>query len=106
MGTAEGFSRELEEEANGLGLEANVVDLEDFEPDSFAQHKAVVMVLATYGEGDPTDNAAEFYKWLHEQEADYLKGMNFTVMGCGNRRLRKAFSWMSIRRMSVDIELI
>ena len=43
-------------------------------------------MLATYGEGDPTDNAAEFYKWLHEQEGECLKGMNFAVMGCGNRQ--------------------
>ena len=45
------------------------------------------MVVATYGEGDPTDNAVEFYKWIHEdgREQDCLKGMNFAVMGLGNR---------------------
>ena len=60
---------------------------EDFDPDIFVQHKAVIMVVATYGEGDPTDNAVEFYKWIHEddREQDCLKGMNFTVMGLGNR---------------------
>lgn len=60
---------------------------EDFDPDIFVQHKAVIMVVATYGEGDPTDNAVEFYKWIHEdgREQDCLKGMNFAVMGLGNR---------------------
>ncbi|CAK9031031.1 NADPH--cytochrome P450 reductase 3 (CPR) (P450R) [Durusdinium trenchii] len=88
MGTAEGFARELEEEASKFDIEATVVDMEDFDPDTFLEHKAVVMVMATYGEGDPTDNAVEFYKWIHEdgREEGCLKGMSFAVMGLGNRQ--------------------
>ncbi|CAE7541428.1 Por [Symbiodinium natans] len=87
-GTAEGFAQELEQEAATHEISAAVVDLEDFDPETFRRHKAVVMVLATYGEGDPTDNAAEFFKWLEDDslDTDYLKGMKFTVMGCGNRQ--------------------
>lgn len=88
MGTAEGFARELEEEASKLEIPATVVDMEDFDPDVFVQHKAVILVAATYGEGDPTDNAAEFYKWIHDDshEPECLKGMHYTVMGLGNRQ--------------------
>jgi len=87
-GTAEGFAQELEQEAANHEIGATVVDLEDFDPDTFKTHKAVVLVLATYGEGDPTDNATEFFKWLADDsvDADYLKGMKFTIMGCGNRQ--------------------
>ncbi|CAE7637249.1 redB [Symbiodinium necroappetens] len=87
-GTAEGFAQELEQDAANHEIGATVVDLEDFDPDTFKTHKAVVMVLATYGEGDPTDNATEFFKWLADDsvDSDYLKGVKFTVMGCGNRQ--------------------
>lgn len=34
--------------------------------------------MATYGEGDPTDNAMEFYDWLQNGNAD-LKGLNYAV---------------------------
>lgn len=37
-----------------------------------------VFCLATYGEGDPTDNAMEFYEWLHNGDAD-LAGLNYAV---------------------------
>lgn len=37
-----------------------------------------VFCLATYGEGDPTDNAMEFYEWLHNGDAD-LTGLNYAV---------------------------
>lgn len=34
--------------------------------------------MATYGEGDPTDNAMEFYEWLKNGEPD-LTGLNYAV---------------------------
>lgn len=49
-----------------------------------------VFCLATYGEGDPTDNAQEFWDMLHshdeEEGADYdLGGLKFAVFGLGNK---------------------
>jgi len=43
-------------------------------------------VFATYGEGDPTDNAVEFFKWLPTIENNTLPGIKYTVMGLGNRQ--------------------
>lgn len=37
-----------------------------------------VFCLATYGEGDPTDNAMEFIDWLKNGDAD-LSGLNYAV---------------------------
>ena len=37
-----------------------------------------VFCLATYGEGDPTDNAMEFYEWITNGDAD-LTGLNYSV---------------------------
>lgn len=34
--------------------------------------------MATYGEGDPTDNAQDFYDWLQEADVD-LSGLRFAV---------------------------
>ena len=34
--------------------------------------------MATYGEGDPTDNAQEFYDWLKDT-TDSLEGLRYTV---------------------------
>lgn len=35
--------------------------------------------MATYGEGDPTDNAQDFYDWLQENDDEDLSGVNYTV---------------------------
>lgn len=37
-----------------------------------------VFCMATYGEGDPTDNAQDFYDWLQETDVD-LSGVKYAV---------------------------
>lgn len=87
-GTAEGFSNELEQESQSKGLRMTVVDMQEFDADEFVQHKTVILVVATYGEGDRTDNSIDFFKWLEDDNLaeDTLAGMKFTVMGLGNRQ--------------------
>lgn len=96
-GTAQQFSEDLKEQAGERGLKAKVVDLEEFDEDAFVQHRCVVLVVATYGEGDPTDNAKDFFTWLQSEERpdELFAGMNFTVMGLGNRQYDK-FNEMGI----------
>ena len=41
--------------------------------------------MATYGEGDPTDNALEFFTWLsNSSNLNNLVNIPFTVFGLGN----------------------
>lgn len=43
----------------------NVVDIEEYiHEDKFPKEKLVFLMLATYGDGEPTDNAANFYSWI------------------------------------------
>ena len=40
----------------------------------------VIFCLATYGEGDPTDNATEMYNWLKDDNyPPDLTGLRYTV---------------------------
>ena len=51
----------------------------------------VVFLLATYGEGEPTDNARGFCKWLKtavkkSRHTEPLQGLRVAVFGLGDRR--------------------
>lgn len=84
-GTAESFSEDLKEEVEQNGMTAEVHDLQNFTPEGFAETDIAVMVVATYGDGEPSDNAVAFHKWVMNPKHDgALKGQRFTVMGLGD----------------------
>lgn len=87
-GTAETFAHELAEEGKLFGFKAVVHDLQDYDRDNLAEETFCVFLLATFGEGDPTDNAAEFYEWIiqEEREKGSLKGVTYGVFALGNRQ--------------------
>lgn len=93
-GTSEGFARILEEEGRARGFDARMMDLEDFEPNMMQSVKRALFLMATYGEGEPTDNATRFYKWIKPEkdemdsaaEEGALSNMEFGVFGLGNRQ--------------------
>eukprot|EP01135_Chromosphaera_perkinsii_P009412 Nk52_evm88s1737 gene=Nk52_evmTU88s1737 len=90
-GTAEEFANRLVSEANAVGFAAMSADLEeypmeDLERLSEVEDAFVVFCMATYGEGDPTDNAIDFIDWLKEDaESADLSGVKYTVFGLGNK---------------------
>ncbi len=68
-----------------------MVDLEEFEPEILAAESLCIFVVATYGEGDPTDSAVEFTKWMNkgaggDVEDTFLSALSYTVFGLGNKQ--------------------
>lgn len=89
-GTAENFAKTLQSEGRKKGFDAKVVDLEEFDPVAFAKPAVCVFLMATYGEGEPTDNAAKFHRYLRDEDGllsqDALADLQFAVFGLGNRQ--------------------
>lgn len=88
-GTAEGFAEVLKKEGRKAGFQALALDLEEYEAaELLPKEKLVVLVMATYGEGDPTDNAVEFIEYLKDKSGELgdkgLEGVGYTVFGLGN----------------------
>eukprot|EP01088_Endostelium_zonatum_P019218 TRINITY_DN6529_c0_g1_i1.p1 TRINITY_DN6529_c0_g1~~TRINITY_DN6529_c0_g1_i1.p1 ORF type:complete len:687 (-),score=185.41 TRINITY_DN6529_c0_g1_i1:48-2108(-) len=86
-GTAEDFSNTLNNELKALGIQSESIDMEEFE-DSYdlTEGGTFVLVAATYGEGEPTDNAKRLFDWLEEEsDESALSKVDFTVFGLGNK---------------------
>lgn len=94
-GTAEDYASRLAKEGKSrFGLETMVADLEEYDFDNLdavPSDKVVMFVLATYGEGEPTDNAVDFYEFMTGEDASFSEGndvplgnLHYVAFGLGN----------------------
>ncbi|KAJ6024054.1 hypothetical protein N7540_004851 [Penicillium herquei] len=97
-GTAEDYASRLAKEGSQrFGLKTMVADIEDYDYenlDKFPEEKVAFFVLATYGEGEPTDNAVEFYQFFTNEDVAFesgassdespLSSLKYVAFGLGN----------------------
>lgn len=94
-GTAKSFAMELSEDVRNLSIPVEVIDMKEYDPDDqladeCTSKSVCVFLVATYTDGQPTESAEWFCKWLEEASTDfrygrtYLKGLRYAVFGLGN----------------------
>ena len=82
-GTCESMAQKLASDAHAHGFQASIKEM-DAAVGSLPKEQPVVIVTASY-EGQPTDNAAHFVKWLETfSDGKDLAGTSFAVFGCGH----------------------
>ncbi|KAK7682418.1 hypothetical protein QCA50_014623 [Cerrena zonata] len=110
-GTAEEYAIRIAKEAKSkFGLASLVCDPEEYDFDNLDQlpeDSAVFFVMATYGEGEPTDNAVELCQKLSDESFEFsngehkLPGLKYVVFGLGN----KTYEHYNLISRNVDRDL-
>lgn len=84
-GTAEALSKDLRKFAKTRGFDARIAELDSIQPADLAPLQHLLIVAATCGEGEPSDNARRFHAALMDPDAAPLPAtLNYSVCGLGD----------------------
>ncbi|SDP75260.1 cytochrome P450 / NADPH-cytochrome P450 reductase [Streptomyces sp. cf386] len=84
LGTCAGIARDLAADGDESGFAPSVAPLNDAVGKLSPGDGPVVIVAASYN-GRPTDDATEFVAWLEGLEPGALDGLQYAVLGVGDR---------------------
>jgi sulfite reductase (NADPH) flavoprotein alpha-component len=83
-GNSEKLAGDLAKAARKNGLKPTVIDMADLELPALASAKRLVLIAATWGEGEPPARAARAYDELMGEGAPRLEGVEFGVLALGD----------------------
>lgn len=83
-GNAEGLAKKLVKELKAKGHAATLSSLEGYVPAELASKKYAVLIVSTYGDGDPPENVQPFYEELCLQHLPYLQNLSYAVLALGD----------------------
>ncbi|UVF20439.1 flavodoxin domain-containing protein [Microvirga terrae] len=83
-GNAERLAQDVAKLARKDGFKPKIVDFADLDVADLPQHGKLVVIAATWGEGEPPGRAARAYAALMGPSAPRLEGTSFAVLALGD----------------------
>jgi sulfite reductase (NADPH) flavoprotein alpha-component len=97
-GNAESLADQTVKVANKAGFKAKAVSMGDIKPAKLKGIENLLVLVSTWGEGDPPENAVDFVEVLMSDKAPKLEGTRFSVLGLGDT------SYEHFCKMGIDID--
>ncbi|MFL1874532.1 assimilatory sulfite reductase (NADPH) flavoprotein subunit [Hansschlegelia beijingensis] len=83
-GNSRALAQTLSEAARQAGRQPTVVDIADYKARQLRDEQDLLIVVSTYGEGDPPQGAADFFEFLDSRKAPKLPDLRFAVLALGD----------------------
>ena len=83
-GNSKGVATKLKEQAESRGLAVKLVSMADYKPTALKKEKFLTVVVSTYGEGEPPEDAETLHEFLTTKKAPKLDGVKIAVIGLGD----------------------
>jgi len=84
-GTAEGLAKRLVKESSAKGFSARALELNQVSLAELEKTSRFLLITSTWGDGDPPDNATEFWKNLSAETAPCLDNLSYSVLSLGDK---------------------
>ncbi|NTU50160.1 MAG: sulfite reductase [NADPH] flavoprotein alpha-component, partial [Desulfobulbaceae bacterium] len=83
-GNCEALAEQTHQLASSRGLRTVIKKMGDYKLPQLKAEKNLLVIVSTYGEGEPPDNARELYEYLFSKRAPALKQAHFAVLALGD----------------------
>ncbi|MFM5464774.1 assimilatory sulfite reductase (NADPH) flavoprotein subunit [Aeromonas simiae] len=83
-GNAKGVADSLRKLAADKGLPVSVTAMSDYKPKQLKKESHLLVVVSTYGEGEPPESAVDLHEQLKKGKLGKLDGLKFAVLGLGD----------------------
>lgn len=84
-GTAERLAKKMAAEAGRHKFAPKVLEMNSFASIDLTKERHLLIVTSTWGDGDPPDNAVDFWNYLNSDKAPRLEHLEFSVLALGDR---------------------
>lgn len=117
-GNAEGLADSMAQATKSAGWKARVLSMGDIEAKRLQGVENLLVLVSTWGEGDPPENAVAFYDQFMGSDAPKLEGTRFSVLSLGDssyehfckmgkdfdRRIEELGGQRLIKRVDCDVD--
>ncbi|WP_417317174.1 assimilatory sulfite reductase (NADPH) flavoprotein subunit [Emcibacter sp.] len=113
-GNAVAIAEQLRNRAVECGLEPHLKDMADYKFRQLDKEEDLLIVVSTYGEGDPPQPAVGFFEFVEGRKAPRLDHLRYAVLGLGDssyeffceagKRLDQRFETLGAKRLSPRVD--
>ena len=83
-GNSQQLAEKLTERLKEVGVQVTLESMATYKPKELKKLSNLFIVASTHGEGEPPDNAIQFYEFLYSKRAPKLDGVKFSVLALGD----------------------
>ena len=83
-GNAKGVASAIQAQAKAHGLLVTLTSMADYKPKQLKKESHLLVVVSTYGEGEPPESAVDLFEQLKKGKIGKLEGLKFAVLGLGD----------------------
>ncbi|MEI8371382.1 MAG: assimilatory sulfite reductase (NADPH) flavoprotein subunit [Planctomycetota bacterium] len=84
-GNAERLAGEMKKQLEEAGFSVTLSCMSEFRTNNLKKIKQLLILVSTYGEGDPPDKAVLFHEFLQGKRAPRLEGVRFSILSLGDQ---------------------
>ena len=83
-GNAKGVASAIKAQAEARSLPVTLTSMADYKPKQLKKESHLLVVVSTYGEGEPPESAVDLFEQLKKGKVGKLEGLKFAVLGLGD----------------------